>query len=219
MSRSRHTCALAGCVLALLVACADEEPAASACEPVQTGERVLLDGTAESLARWRMAGPGSFEPQDDCSVRTVGGMGLLWFPEEFGSYRLSLDWKVTGDDNSGVFVGFPDPGDDPWVAVTEGYEIQIDATDAPDRTTGAVYGFQGADEEARDAALNPPGEWNTYVIEVDAPTITVTLNGVVVNEFHSTNPDRDLSSGHIGLQNHGDTDEVYFRDVRVAELG
>src|SRR5690606_30827419 len=134
MSRSRHTCALAGCVLPLLVACADEEPAASACEPVQTGERVLLHGTAESLARWRRAVPGSLAPDDECAARTVGGLRLLWFPEECGSCRLSLDWKVTGDDNSGVFVGFPGPGDVPWVAVTEGYEIQIDATDAPDRT-------------------------------------------------------------------------------------
>src|SRR3712207_7831141 len=52
------------------------------------------------------------------------------------------DWKMEGDDNSGVFVGFPDPGTDPWVAVNRGYEIQIDATDDPDSTTGAIYNFR-----------------------------------------------------------------------------
>ena len=50
-------------------------------------------------------------------------------------YSLKLDWRMAGDDNSGVFIGFP-PSSDPWSAVNNGYEIQIDATDAPDRTTG-----------------------------------------------------------------------------------
>jgi hypothetical protein len=125
---------------------------------------------------------------------------------------------MAGDDNSGVFVGFPDPGDDPWIAVDSGYEIQIDATDEPDRTTGAIYTFQGADPEARDAALNPPGEWNSYEILVDDPRIEIRLNGVLVNSFVSTDPARDLSSGFIGLQNHGADDSVRFRHVRIADL-
>ncbi len=84
-------------------------------------------------------------------------MGLFWFDREItGDYSLKLDWKLHGDDNSGVFLGFP-ASDDPWSAVDNGYEIQIDATDAADRTTGAVYGFRSADVAARDAALNPPG--------------------------------------------------------------
>ncbi|WP_152189228.1 ThuA domain-containing protein [Georgenia satyanarayanai] len=191
-----------------------------ACEPgeVEDGYRALFDGTAESLAQWRMAGPGSFELQEDCSMLSVGGMGLLWHPEELGSYSLKLDWMMDGDDNSGVFVGFPDPGDDPWVAVNEGYEIQIDATDEDDRTTGAIYTFQSADLEARDEALNPPGEWNSYEIVVEGQNIKVFLNEVLVNDFDSTHPDRDLTSGFIGLQNHGEGDDVYFRNVRVADL-
>ncbi|MDD9204912.1 DUF1080 domain-containing protein, partial [Georgenia sp. 10Sc9-8] len=82
-----------------------------------------------------------------------------------------------------------------------------------------IYTFQSADLEARDAALNPPGEWNSYEIVVDDPMIRVYLNEVLVNEFESTHPDRDLSSGYFGLQNHGAGDQVYFRDIRIAELG
>ncbi|MEE6274681.1 DUF1080 domain-containing protein, partial [Georgenia sp. MJ206] len=196
----------------------DVEPVV--CEPgeVEEGYTALFDGTQASLDRWNMAGPGSFELQEDCSALTVGGMGLLWYPEEFESYSLKMDWKMAGDDNSGVFVGFPDPGDDPWVAVNQGYEIQIDATDADDRTTGAIYTFQSADLAARDEALNPPGEWNSYEIVVDDPNIRVYLNGVLVNDFVSTDPARDLSSGFIGLQNHGGSDSVSFRDVRIKAL-
>lgn len=108
--------------------------------PAEPGFTSLFDGTLASLDSWRMAGPGSFGRVDDCSIRGEGGLGLLWFTEQqFTSpYTLSLDWKLVKDDNGGVFVGFPNPGNDPWVAVNQGYEIQVDATDAADRTTGAV---------------------------------------------------------------------------------
>jgi cytochrome c len=145
-------------------------------------------------------------------------MGLYLYEQEFGAYSLKLDWKMAGDDNSGIFVGFPDPGNDPWVAVNQGYEIQIDATDAPDRTTGSVYSFQSADIEARDAALNPPGEWNSYEIVVQGQTIKVVLNGTVVNNFVNTDPARDLTQGYIGIQNHGGSDDVSFRNIQIKEL-
>src|SRR5690606_23024849 len=172
------------------------------CEPVEPeeGYRMLFDGTAASLENWNQAGPGSFELGDDCTIKSVGSMGLLWYDEQFGAYSLKHDWKMAGDDNSGVFVGFPDPGDEPWVAVNEGYEIQIDPTDDPDKTTGAIYGFQSADLEARDAALNPPGEWNSYEIVVRDQTIQVYLNDTLINDFVSTDPNRDLTQGFVGLQ-------------------
>ncbi|MGW4113383.1 carbohydrate-binding protein [Actinosynnema sp. NPDC004786] len=192
-------------------------PLGPACPPagLEPGYRSLYDGTGTD--GWRQAGPGRFV-EDDCALRTEGGMGLLWFEEEFSAYRLKFDWKVAGDDNSGLFVGFPDPGADPWVAVNQGYEVQIDATDAPDRTTGAIYSFQSANLPVRDAVLKPPGEWNTYEIVVSGQRLRVFLNGALVNDFTNTDPARDLTRGHIGLQNHGDGDDVWFRNIRVKEL-
>ncbi|CAM3893725.1 ThuA domain-containing protein [Kibdelosporangium persicum] len=191
-----------------------------ACQPTQpeAGYRSLYDGTAASLGNWKQAGPGRFAQQADCTILSEGGMGLLSFNEEFNAYSLKLDWKVAGDDNSGIFVGYPDPGNDPWAAVNQGYEIQIDATDAQDRTTGAIYSFQSADIAKRDAALKPPGEWNAYEIIVRGQTIQVWLNGVLINDFVSTDPNRDLTQGFIGLQNHGNGDDASFRNVRIKEL-
>ena len=61
-----------------------------------------------------MAGAGSFGRQEDCSIRSEGGLGLNWFTaQEFTNYSLKLDWKLVKDDNGGVFVGFPNPGNDP----------------------------------------------------------------------------------------------------------
>ena len=191
------------------------------CTPVEpeAGYSSLFDGTLASFEDWSLAGDGSFGRDENCTLRTSGGMGLLWHAEEHvGDYSLTLDWKMVKDDNGGVFIGFPDPGDDPWVAVDEGYEVQIDASDEPDRTTGAIYTFQGADEEARDAALNPVGEWNSYDIRVEGDNVLIYLNGVLINDFTSTDPARDLSQGFIGLQNHGDGETLYYRDVQIKAL-
>ncbi|MFI8533198.1 ThuA domain-containing protein [Streptomyces aquilus] len=185
------------------------------CRP-ENGYRTLFDGT--SLDGWQQAGPGSFTLSDDGTLTSSGGMGMLWYAASgFTSYSLKLDWKMAGDDNSGVFVGFP-PSDDPWSAVNNGYEIQIDATDVPEKTTGSVYGFRSADLKKRDRALNPPGEWNTYEIRVEGERLRVWLNGVKINDFTNTDPARSLRDGHIGIQNHGADDQVSFRNVRIKEL-
>lgn len=192
------------------------------CRP-ENGYRPLFDGTAASLTGWKQAGPGSFTLSDDGTLTSSGGMGMLWYAgsgQGFGSYSLKLDWKMagaSGDDNSGVFVGFP-PSDDPWSAVDNGYEIQIDATDVPEKTTGSVYGFRSADLNKRDRALNPPGEWNTYEIRVEGERLRIWLNGVKINDFTNTDPARSLRDGHVGIQNHGADDQVSFRDIRIKDL-
>ncbi|WP_405090764.1 ThuA domain-containing protein [Micromonospora sp. NBC_01392] len=183
------------------------------CRP-ETGYTALYDG---GTTGWSQAGPGSFT-NSDATLTSVGGMGLYWYSaKQFTNYSLKLDWRLAGDDNSGVFVGFP-PSSDPNSAVNNGYEVQIDPTDSADRTTGAIYGFKSADLAARDAALNPAGEWNTYEILVEGERLQVFLNGVRVNDFTNTDPVRSLA-GHIGIQNHGTGDDASFRNIRIKELG
>ena len=184
------------------------------CKP-QTGYRSIFNG--KTLEGWKQAGPGKFNVVDG-EMRTEGGMGMAWYQaKELKSYSLKLDWKLDGDDNSGVFVGFP-ASDDPWSAVNNGYEVQIDATDAADRTTGAVYGFKSADIKARDRVLRPPGQWNSYEIKVQGERLQVFLNGVKINDYTNTDPARSLKDGYIGLQNHGAGDQASFRNIQLREL-
>lgn len=188
------------------------------CPPAQPDEdfRMLFDGTAESLRNWSQSGPGGFE-HEGCNIESYGGLGLFWYEaEKFGDYTLKLDWRTQDiNDNSGVFVGFPNPGDDPWTAVNEGYEVQIyDNPGGYDpQKTGTIYDFQSPSEKNS----NSPGEWNTYEITVDDPEIRVELNGEVVNEFISTDPERDLSEGLAGVQNHDGDSPVQFRDIQIKE--
>jgi type 1 glutamine amidotransferase len=183
------------------------------CRP-ETGYTTLYNG---STTGWSQAGPGSFA-NSDATLTSQGGMGMLWYSaKEFRSYSLKLDWKMTGDSNSGVIVGFPATSD-PNAALNTGYEVQIYATDTTDKTTGAIYGFKAADIAARDAALNPPGQWNTYELLVEGERLQVFLNGSKINDFTNTDPVRSLQQGYIGIQNHGPGDVVSFRNIRIKEL-
>lgn len=177
----------------------------------ERGYRMAFDGTAQSLRRWNQAGPGSFRLTSSCRLRSEGGMGLLWYARTFKRpYTVRARWRLVGDSNSGVFVGFPRPGDDPQLAITRGYEVQIDNTDVPENTTGAIYGVQ-APNGRRDRALRRG--WNTFVITVGR-RVVVRLNGVVVNTFASPDAAR-VGGGHVGLQNHGEADVVEYLDVQV----
>jgi cytochrome c len=188
--------------------------------PVSTPEagfRSLFDGTQDSLDAWRQAGPGGFELRN-CELYSYGGLGLLWHTQPVEAYELRVDWRLDGDDNSGVFVGFPAPGDDPSIAIEQGREVQIDATDRPEATTGAIYDVLAPDIDARDEALHPPGEWNTFAIVVDGDHLTVALNGEVITDYRDSDPGRLVAPGHIGIQNHSAADEVSFRNVRIRAL-
>lgn len=186
------------------------------------GYTSMFDGTLASFTDWQLAGPGSFSRTPDCTLQAHGGMGLLWHDIELERYRFRTDFRpATAAANSGVFVGFPEPGNDPWVAVDHGYEIQIDDVGAGSpvgqdiNRTGAIYSFQAPSSFP---AVN--GAWNTLEIEVDDPWIRVWVNDELVNEFED--PDgsgRDLSFGHVGLQNHPSSGGlVQFRNVQYVDL-
>jgi Domain of Unknown Function (DUF1080) len=63
-----------------------------------------------------MTGPGKFVLVEyDKSLQSQGGMGLLWYTKKnYKDFVLIVDWKVSRrNDNSGVFVRFLNPDNDP----------------------------------------------------------------------------------------------------------
>lgn len=176
----------------------------------------LFDG--KSLDDWKMAGKGKFTIlQGENVLQTEGGMGLLWYyKRKFEDFTLELEWRASSrKDNSGVFVRFPNPGNDPYVAVSYGYEIQIDDLAQPDGSlihgTGAIYKF------AAPSMLNskPIGEWNSLQITAEKHKYAVMTNDVTVISNFIGN--RSLE-GYIGLQNHDDKSKVFFRNIKVREI-
>ncbi|MFH8496158.1 OmpL47-type beta-barrel domain-containing protein [Streptomyces coeruleorubidus] len=215
-------------------------------KPGQTeGYRAIFDGSAESLAKWQQVGGGSFGLNPDGTITsstTTPGMGMLWFPQrKYGDFSLKLQWRDdapgTGNANSGVFVRFPWVHDHPeesrpeWVAIKYGHEVQVlDRPDGDMYKTGSVYGFDRVGLAG--AGVTQKGTWNDYEIRVEGQHYSVFRNGVLINEFDNTggqeftpprsddpgSDGRRFASGYIGLQVHGTTDVVSYRDIRIKEL-
>jgi hypothetical protein len=215
-------------------------------KPGQTaGYRTLFDGTQSSFAKWQQVGGGSFGLNADGSMTsssTTPGMGMLWFPErKYENFSLKLQWRDdapgTGNANAGVFVRFPQVHDHPeesrpeWVAIKYGHEVQIlDRPDGDMYKTGSVYGFDRVGLGG--AGVTPKGTWNDYEIRVEGQHYSVFRNGVLINEFDNNggqdfSPPRDddpgtdgrrYASGYIGLQVHGTTDVISYRDIRIKQL-
>ncbi len=188
--------------------------------------RPLFDG--KSLDGWEHVGPGRMVIQDG-TIRTEGGMGLLWYTrEKLGDCVIRVVYKTSGQRaNSGVFIRIADKPTDPWYAVHHGYEVQISDSDDEYHCTGAIYSLSKA--TARPS--KPAGEWNTLDIVLHGQEVIIFLNGGQVNHFNPETaviPERTKDyepergprppSGYIGLQNHGDVsgkDYVVFKEVSV----
>jgi uncharacterized protein (DUF2267 family) len=171
---------------------------------------VLFDGTG--LQGWRMCGMGGFDLFDS-AIQGRGGLGMLWYAErEFADFTLTLDWRVAhGSDIGGVLVRFPDPGDDPWVALTEGYEIQLcDLGEGAERT-GAICGLTAP---YVDPPVQEPGAWNHLEVRVRGQSFRVGVNGREVTSFRGERG----TSGYIGVQNHDNGSRIQYRDIRVFEV-
>ena len=176
----------------------------------------LFDGL--SIEGWHMAGQGKFVlVEHDKSLRTEGGMGLLCYAKKkYKDFVLRVDWKVSRrNDNSGVFIRFSDPDNDPWIAVNTGYEIQIDDLAIPEgnpiHKTGAIYNFA---IPLNAQASKPVGQWNTFDIEAIGQTYSVILNDEkVIPEFTGNR----LTEGYIGIQNHDAGSYVSFKNIRIKE--
>ena len=90
---------------------------------------LLADQTVElfpaKAKEWKQAGPGKFSIKDGVAT-AEGGMGLWWSSgQSFKNATIDSEFALPEVSwNSGVFVRFPDPKNDPWVAVKKGYECQ-----------------------------------------------------------------------------------------------
>lgn len=191
--------------------------AAEAPRPDSEGRYHLLTGERSGLERnWSMAGPGGFRCEQG-EIVAYGGMGLFWYHQRrFRDFTLELEFMTTRkEDNSGVFVRFMKPSDDPWYAVRHGHEIQICDTAGPKQRTGSVYSY--ADAEKGPEASFGPGKWNRYEITVRGDEYTVVLNGKQILQWTSPS-DRHGREGYIGLQNHDDSSPVRYRNITVREL-
>jgi 3-keto-disaccharide hydrolase len=193
--------------LAALAACSAPEspeiavaPAAGNAQAGVSGQwETLFDGA--DLSRLHPIGDANWEVVDG-AVRADAGSGYLVSNAAYGDFDLELEFFVSPDANSGVFLRCSNPED---VTDTSCYEVNIFDT-RPDQTyrTGGIVHIA-----APSATLNSGGRWNSYAISADGPHLHVVLNDVALVDVE----DDMFARGPIALQYGAGT--VMFRNVRI----
>lgn len=198
----------------------------------ETNSNVKQLFNGKDLTGWKHVGGGSMSVEDGL-IKTKGGMGLLyWTAEKFGNCTIHVEFKMRDDNsNSGVFIRIPIEPYEEWMPVFYGYEVQID--NKPELSGEDDYHYTGMLYSLTKPLAKPgkPGpEWNTMDITLDGLRTIVHVNGILVTEFKEGDPvpDRKFDfepfrgprpeTGYIGLQNHGENDVVFFREVSVKPL-
>jgi hypothetical protein len=192
--------------------------------------RQLFNG--KDLTGWKHVGPGSMSVENGL-IRGHGGMGLLyWTGEKFGDCTIRVVFKMRDtNSNSGIFIRIPIEPFEEWMPVNYGYEVQID--NKPELSDEDDYHYTGMLYSLTKplAKTGKPGpEWNTMEITLDGPRTIVYLNGTKVTDFKEGDPvpprkfdfepyrGTRPEYGYIGLQNHGENDVVFFKEVAVKPL-
>ena len=186
-----------------------------------------LSDVMDEKGVWYYEGDVLTSSEDACIFSTV----------EYENFVIDLEFKNEKGTNRGVIVYCTDRMD--WIP--NSVEVQI-ADDfyfkeedwEPNYNCGGVFGHL----PPKSTLVKKAGEWNHMNIRCEGQQITVKLNGVVSADMNMTqwtsgtkNPDgSDIPSwlptpfaelptkGYIGLQGkHGEAN-IYFRNVKIAEI-
>ena len=178
--------------------------------------------------------PASFIIRDGMLVSLGEPQGHLVTKQAYRDYRLEAEYRFPGKPgNCGILVHASKPralykmfpqsievqmmsGDagDFW-CIQENIEVPNMETRRP-RKAGEKWG--GAEGDARrilnltDNSEKPLGQWNTMIIEARSKSITVWVNGDLVNNGTNASVDH----GKIAIQAEGA--EVEFRKVQLGPL-
>ena len=186
----------------------------------------------KDLSGFKHVGPGSHYVEDGL-IKSKGGMGLLyWTSSTFGNCTIRVVFRMRDENsNAGVFIRIPIEPKEEWMPVFYGYEVQID--NKPELSQEDEYHYTGMLYSLTKPLAKPgkPGpEWNTMEITLDGSRTSVTVNGVKVMDYKEGDavparkfdfepfPGRRPDFGYIGLQNHGEQDVVFFKEVSVKPL-
>lgn len=209
----------------------------------------LFDG--ESLAGWHLYMGG--DPQGAWSVEN-GAMKFtpplerkegapnynIVTDENFSSFELSLEWKISPAGNSGIFWGIQESADyaepyytAPEIQVLDMGDPKYDPAAEKENAyyeAGALYDLVKPSQQV----AKPAGNWNHVILHVNHNSNHgfVKLNNIKIHEFPVHGKEWDLmveSSkfkdwsgfgksrlGKIGLQDHGNV--VWYRNIKIRKI-
>jgi hypothetical protein len=178
----------------------------------------------KDLSGWKTT--GNWQPQPDGSLLIQprdGEQGwqrydaYLWSQKKYKDFVLDLEYAYPPGGNSGVYFRVADL-DNP---VETGIEAQIlDSSEKEGELTPHDHGGIISTAAASKNMSRPPNAWNRMVITCIGSHVQVELNGEPIIDVQLDEgplKDRPLE-GYIGLQDHGQPNDIRFRNIRIREL-
>ena len=140
------------------------------------GWRPLFDDTLSNAAYdpavWSRDADGCLTATKDIAI---------WTRDDYSRFELSCEYNLEPAANSGILVYCSDTKS--WIP--NAVEIQLIDNDAPKwknlnprQANLAFFGHQAP----KSNPSKPAGEWNSITVRADGSRLSVTLNGVLVNE-------------------------------------
>lgn len=166
----------------------------------------LIDGST-GMNNFEIVGEANWSAADGAIQATEGpGTSFLLTKESYSNFVLRIEFWVSDDANSGIYMRCQDPA-----AITDRscYEANI-YDQRPDLSfgTGGIVHVGPVAEPYPKAG----GKWNTYEITLNDEHLMVSLNGE--QTVHIT--DTQFAAGPIGLQWARGT--VRFRSMQIMPL-
>jgi hypothetical protein len=178
----------------------------------------------KDLSGWKTT--GNWIPQADRSLLIQPRQGekgwqrydaYLWSEKKYKDFVLDVEYAYPPGGNSGVYFRVADRND----PVDQGIEVQIlDSSQkqgplGPHDHGGVVGTVAASTNQSRQ-----PNEWNRMVLTCIGSHLQVELNGVQIVDTQldqGAMKDRPLE-GYIGFQDHGQPNDIRFRDIRIREI-
>jgi HEAT repeat protein len=155
--------------------------------------------------------PANWSVKDGCIWFNGKGNNLCSIVE-YGDFEMLVDWKITKDGDSGIYLrGTP--------------QVQIwdtSRTDAGAQVgSGGLYNNEVNPSKPLKVADNLAGEWNTFRIVMIGEKVSVWLNGELVTdnvtmENYWDRKNSIFPTGPVELQAHGT--DLAFRDIYIREI-
>lgn len=155
--------------------------------------------------------PANWSVRDGCIWFNGKGNNLCSI-KEYGDFELLVDWKISREGDSGIYLRGT-----PQVQIWDTSRTEVGAQVG----SGGLYNNQVNPSRPLKVADNPVGDWNTFRILMTGEKVSVWLNGemVVDNVTMENYWDRKIPifpKGPIELQAHGT--DLAFRDIYVREI-
>jgi hypothetical protein len=206
-------------------------------EEKAAGWKLLFDG--KDASQWRGYKmdklPDNWSVKDDALTRTSPEGQDIITRDEFESFELSLDWKISKGANSGVMFKVQESAPNSYETGPECQIIDNASQTGPHaQLTGWMYGLYSASVDV----TKPIGEWNHMVIKCQkTPAGTFQcehwLNGTKLVSYEIGSDDWNekvakskfakwpgfgkADKGHICLQCH-EGELAAFRNIKIREL-